>query len=148
LVALLDVNVLVGLVDPEHIHHEAAHAWFLDSCESGWATCPLTENGLVRVVSSPNYPGRRTTVANAIALLATFCERTDHIFWPDSVTIRDPRFRLGRVQGYRQVTDVYLLRLAVENEGCLATFDSGISIDAVTGAKPTQLKVIATGFPP
>jgi uncharacterized protein len=142
LVALLDVNVLVALLDPEHVHHDVAHAWFSESSRSGWATCPLTENGLIRVVSNPKYPGRRTTLRIAAAVLQSFCERDDHAFWPDSISLRDARFRLRHVQGFRQVTDVYLLGLAVEHGGCLATFDSGISVDAVSGAKPTQLTVI------
>lgn len=62
MVALLDVNVLVALFDPAHVHHDAAHAWFGEHCAQGWATCALTENGLVRVLSNPAYPGRRTSL--------------------------------------------------------------------------------------
>jgi hypothetical protein len=143
LVALLDVNVLVALVDPEHVHHDAAHEWFGKSSKSGWATCPLTENGLIRVVSNPKYPGSRTTVRAAATLLSTFCKRSGHVFWEDSVSIRDgSRFRVERVQGYRQLTDVYLLGLAVERDGSLATFDSGVSIASVKGAKAKHLVVI------
>jgi predicted nucleic acid-binding protein len=68
-VTLLDVNVLVALFDPVHVHHEAAHKWFGQNRKSGWATCPLTENGMVRVLSNPAYPGRRTTVHDAIRRL-------------------------------------------------------------------------------
>ena len=80
---LLDVNVLVALFDPSHIHHEAAHAWFGPRREEGWATCPLTENGMVRVLSNPAYPGRRTTVADAVSRLTAFAASGHRKFWPD-----------------------------------------------------------------
>jgi len=144
LAALLDVNVLVALFDADHIHHEAAHDWFAESSRSEWATCPLTENGLIRVVSNPKYPGRRTTVQDATSRLSTFCQSKNHHFWEDAVSLRDvARFRVRHIQGYRQLTDVYLLALAVERDGCLATFDGGISIDSVKGAKSVHLSVIA-----
>jgi len=143
LVALLDVNVLIALFDPEHIHHEAAHDWFLESSESGWATCPLTENGLIRVLSNPRYPGRRTIINDASDRLSTFCRRSDHFFWEDSVSVRDEaRFRPQHIQGYRQLTDVYLLGLAVEHDGSVATFDRGIPIESVTGAESSHLRVV------
>ena len=143
MVALLDVNVLVALFDPEHIHHEAAHDWFAESSRSRWATCPLTENGLIRVVSNPGYPGRHTTIHDASDRLVTFCRRSDHVFWEDSVSMRDEeRFRPEHIQGYRQVTDVYLLGLAVEHDGWVATFDRGIPIASVTGATSSHLRVI------
>ncbi len=133
--ALLDVNVLVALFDPDHIHHETAHVWFESSGRGGFATCPLTENGLVRVVSSPAYPGRQTTVDDARQRLRSFCEREDHVFWPDSVSIRDfELFKSASIQGHRQLTDIYLLALAVANHGALATFDRSIPIAAVAGA--------------
>ncbi len=141
--ALLDVNVLVALFDPEHIHHEAAHDWFAESSRSGWATCPLTENGLIRVLSNPGYPGRHTTIHDASDRLLTLCRGSEHIFWKDSLSMRDERrFRTQHVQGYRQLTDVYLLGLAVEHDGCLATFDRGIPIASVTDAKSSHLRVI------
>jgi len=142
--ALLDVNVLVALFDAGHIHHEAAHAWFAESSPSTWATCPLTENGLIRVVSNPKYPGRRTTVQDATSRLSAFCRNENHHFWEDAVSLRDvSRFRVRHIQGYRQLTDIYLLALAVERDGCLATFDRGIAIDSVKRAQPTHLSVIA-----
>ena len=142
--ALLDVNLLVALFDPEHIHHDAAHRWFGDSRRGRWASCPLTENGLVRIVSSPAYPGRRTTFADAAHRLRLFCEHPDHLFWPDSVTIRDPGlFDTTSIPGYRQITDVYLLALAVANGGALATFDQAISLAAVRGATVDRLVVLS-----
>jgi toxin-antitoxin system PIN domain toxin len=141
--ALLDVNVLVALFDPAHLHHEAAHAWFGRNRTSRWATCPLTENALVRIVSNASYPGRRTTVEDAAARLRTFCSDRHHVFWQDSVSVRDAgRFRWNHVQGHRQLTDVYLLALSVSNEGMLATFYS-ISLKSVQGAETHNLELLA-----
>jgi uncharacterized protein len=143
-IALLDVNLLVALFDPAHLHHEPAHAWFGRNRSARWATCPLTENALVRVLSNAAYPGRRTTVEDAAARLRTFCSDRAHVFWPDSVSVRDPgRFQWKHVQGHRQLTDVYLLALSVSNEGRLATFDSTISLRAVPGAAPHNLELLA-----
>jgi toxin-antitoxin system PIN domain toxin len=142
-IALLDVNVLVALFDPDHLYHDAAHAWFARNRSRGWVTCPLTENALVRILSNAAYPGHRTTLEDAAARLQTFCSDRQHTFWPDSVSIRDPgRLRWSHVQGHRQLTDVYLLALAVSNQGRLATFDSAISLRAVGGAAPQNLELI------
>jgi len=73
MIALLDVNVLVALFDPNHTLHEPAHRWFETERESGWATCPITENGLVRVLSNPKYPGRQTTVRDASSTKSMTC---------------------------------------------------------------------------
>jgi toxin-antitoxin system PIN domain toxin len=143
-IALLDVNVLIALFDPAHVHHEAAHAWFEANGKSLWATCALTENAFVRVLSNPTYPGRGTTMADAVSRLRAFCSAHQHVFWPDSVSLLDgKRFRWNHVQGHRQITDVYLLALVVSRQGRLATFDSTISVRAVEGAKAQNLEVIA-----
>ena len=143
MVALLDVNVLVALFDPSHVHHEAAHAWFSKRREAGWATCPLTENGLLRVVSGTAYPGRRTTLADALSRLRAFRSSGHHEFWSDSVTLTasgsiDPT----RLAGGGQLTDIYLLLLATERSGCLATFDRRIALAAVPSAAPENLDLI------
>ena len=133
--ALLDVNVLIALFDPEHIHHDAAHAWFGGSARGSWATCPLTENGFVRIASNPNYPGRKTTVADAMQRLADFCDSDSHTFWPDSLSLRERDHFIARsIRGHRQITDVYLLSLAKHNGGVLATFDRSIPPSAIPGA--------------
>ena len=143
MIALLDVNVLVALFDPAHVHHDAAHAWFAINRARRWATCALTENALVRVLSSAAYPGRRTTMADAASRLGTFCSDREHIFWEDSISVRDrERFRWNHVQGNRQLTDVYLLALSVSNGGRLATFDSTISLRAVDGAGAKNLELL------
>jgi toxin-antitoxin system PIN domain toxin len=142
--ALLDVNVLVALFDPAHIHHDAAHGWFGVNRKNKWATCPLTENALVRILSNPAYPGSRTMVADAAARLTSFCSESDHLFWPDTQSLRDRgRFRWKHVQGHRQISDVYLLALAVSNHGCLATFDATISPRAIDGAERRHIELIA-----
>lgn len=143
MIALLDVNVLVALFDPAHLHHEAAHAWFGQNRSQQWATCPLTENGLVRVLSNPSYRGARTTIGDAAARLHQFCSEPKHVFWPDSISVRDrEHFRWKYVQGHRQIPDVYLLALSVANEGRLVTFDSAISLRAVEGATVRNLEVL------
>jgi toxin-antitoxin system PIN domain toxin len=142
-VALLDVNVLIALFDPAHVHHEAAHAWLELNREYRWATCALTENALVRVLSTLAYPGRGTTVEDAVSRLRTFCSEREHVFWPNSVSLCDRgRFRWNHVQGHRQITDVYLLALAITNQGRLATFDSTIALRAVEGAQGKNLELI------
>ncbi|HUY26911.1 MAG TPA: TA system VapC family ribonuclease toxin [Candidatus Binataceae bacterium] len=144
MVALLDVNVLIALFDPSHVHHEAAHGWFGKNRKSGWATCALTENAFARVLSNPAYPGSRTTVQDAAARLGTLCSDRQHVFWNDSVSIREEgRFGWSHVQGHRQLTDVYLLALAVAKQARLATFDSTISLRAVDRAEPKNLELIA-----
>ena len=135
MIHLPDVNVLVALFDPEHVHHETAHAWFAPLQESGWATCPLTENGFVRLVSNPAYPGRRTTVGDAVERLRRFTSSEHHAFWPGDVSILDPgAFAAGHLAGHRQVSDAYLLALATRHEGALVTFDRNVPTQAVPGS--------------
>lgn len=148
MVALLDVNVLVALFDPVHTHHEAAHQWFSQNRKAGWATSPITENGLVRVLSNPSYPGRRTTVRDAISRLVAFRESGDHSFWPDSATLCDRLLiHPTHLLGHKQLTDVYLLALAVKNGGCVATFDRSIPLASVAGAGKRHLAVLGAPRP-
>ena len=85
--ALLDVNVLVALFDPDHVHHEAAHEWFAANRGAGWATCPLTESALVRILSNAAYTGVRETPANIVERLKAFCASGGHAFWADEISI-------------------------------------------------------------
>jgi len=140
---LLDVNVLVALFDPHHIHHDAAHDWFADHREAGWATCPLTENGFVRVISHPSYGAAGERAATAVERLRTFCASGGHQFWRDAVSLRDELFDLSRAAGAKQLTDIYLLALAVNRKGRLATFDRSIPLGAVRGASKDSLLVIS-----
>lgn len=144
-VALLDINVLVALFDSEHVHHDLAHDWFVDHHDRGWATCPVTENGFVRVVSNPKYQADVVRPAVAADQLRMFCGSRHHQFWNLNFSITDAsRFALGHARGHAQLVDVYLLALAKEMNGTLATFDRGIPLSAVPGARAEHLTFIAT----
>jgi len=125
---LLDVNVLIALTWPHHVHHNAARAWFAGVRGNGWATCPLTEAGFVRVSCNPSAVKRSVTVFDAMALLGRLRRLESHAFWAmdHSVTALPPGI-LSRIQGYRQITDAVLLGLAAQRGGRLATFDTGMA---------------------
>jgi hypothetical protein len=143
-VALLDVNVLVALFDPDHVHHELAHDWFAENRAHGWATCPMTEAGFVRVLSNPAYGGPALRPAELVLLLAKFRGSGHHSFWTDDVSFSDVEvFDAAMLAGHRQVTDVYLLALACSHKSRLATFDRSIPWKAVRGATRDHLCVIA-----
>jgi toxin-antitoxin system PIN domain toxin len=145
-IALLDINVLVALFDADHIHHDLAHDWFADHHENGWATCPVTVSGFIRVVSNPKYQSDAVRPALAADQLRMFCGSRHHRFWPAALSLTDEsRFALGAARGYGQITDVYLLALAKEMNGALTTFDRTIPIAAVKGARSEHL--IAITFP-
>jgi len=140
--ALLDVNLLIALLQPDHVHHESAHRWWSANRSEGWASCPLTQNGFVRIVSQPRYPKPMST-ASALDVLAEQIIDTDHAFWPDDISLLDPgKFDFDHILGPKQLTDIYLLALAIENGGRLATFDRTIPIRAVRGAEPRHLAAI------
>lgn len=142
--SLLDVNVLVALFNPAHTHHDTAHDWFADHRSLGWATCPITENGFVRVLSNPASGSSITRPAALVALLRSFCQSPEHEFWPDILSLSDEAvFDLSCVGSHRHLTDVYLLGLATKHRGQLVTFDRSIPVKAVIGAKATTLAVIA-----
>jgi len=142
-IALLDINILVALMDEDHVHHQLAHDWFEDNKEAGWASCPLSENGLLRVFSNPAFIDPPVPLPDLIGLLKRFYERSAHHFWADDISLRDPAvFLMTAVRGYRQLTDVYLLGLAVKHRGKFVTFDSGVPLGAVVGAKREHLEVI------
>ena len=141
--ALLDVNVLIALLDAAHIAHRAAHAWLACEIHHGWASCPLTQNGCVRILSQPAYPAHLPTAAVA-ERLAQAASHSAHHFWPDDVNALQPGvIDWQRVLGHRQMTDVYLLALAVRHGGRLVTFDARIDVAAVPGARPEQLVGLA-----
>lgn len=146
MIHLLDVNLLVALFDPAHLHHEIAHAWFAAVGRAAWATCPLTENGVLRVLSNPAYPGRRTTLADAADRLHRFEASGGHAFWPDEVSVLDSAaIDAKHLSGHREITDAYLLATAVRRGGRLATFDRGVRLAAVKGATPSHVCVVGGG---
>ena len=140
--ALLDVNVLLALMDRDHIHHQPALAWWRSERDNGWASCPLTQNGFVRIVCQGHYPGR-PTAAEAIEQLRLQLGEPSHEFWPDDISITDATLLdRSRILGPKQITDVYLLGLAVKNGGRFVTFDRAIPLAAVRGAAPRQLVML------
>jgi uncharacterized protein len=144
-VALLDVNVLVSLFDPDHVHHDVAHDWFADRGASGWATCPLTENGFLRVAGRVARAREFVSVSALIDVLRRFCSSSAHEFWSDDASLLDERsFNAALARGHQQLTDVYLLGLAVKHKGVLATFDQHIALAAVNGARREHLALITS----
>ena len=138
---LLDVNVLISLVDPAHLQHDQAHDWFARVGKRRFATCPMTENGLIRIVGHPKYPnspGPPSAVARSLAAIRAL---QGHHFWPDKISIADESFvDSARLTKHSKVTDTYLLALAQANGGRLASMDQRMAVDAVTnGASSLEL---------
>lgn len=131
---LLDVNVLVALIDPAHIQHDAAHDWFARQGKKSWATCPLTENGVMRIVGHVRYPNSPGTPAAVAQVMSGLCALPGHAFWPDDISLLDTKkLDASRLLNSAQVTDSYLLALACTHGGKLATFDRRLVVDAVRG---------------
>jgi uncharacterized protein len=140
--ALLDVNVLIALLDSDHTSHGVAMSWFAKHAREGWASCPITQNGCVRVMSNPGYPNPLPVQA-VMKHLADACEADVHEFWPDEVSLLDTdAFDSTRIHGPRQLTDIYLLGLAVAHAGRFVTFDAGIPLAAVRKAATHNLVVL------
>jgi uncharacterized protein len=142
--ALLDINFLIALLDADHVFHKRAHVWWAANADSGWASCPLTENGVVRIMCNRGYSQRIQLVpSELIRLLDSFAANTDHEFWPDELSLRDKsHFIAERIHGSRQVTDIYLLGLATSRGARLVSFDESIPLSAVTAAKSRNLAVV------
>jgi toxin-antitoxin system PIN domain toxin len=140
--ALLDVNVLIALLDASHVSHRDAMAWFAANAARGWASCPITQNGCLRIMSSAGYPNARSVAAIAARLRDATADPV-HEFWSDDVSIlNDASVDLSRVHGPRQLTDLYLLALAVRHGGRLVTFDRAIATSAVRDVEAAQLVVL------
>lgn len=136
MIALLDVSVLIALIDPAHTEHLTAHAWFAREHQAGWATCPLTENGALRILSNPKYPNSPGAPAQVLPALHSLLSQPGHAFWPDDISLLGDRLiAQDRLLTSGQLTDTYLLALAVSNGGRLATFDRRLAPDAVKGGK-------------
>jgi hypothetical protein len=140
--ALLDVNVLIALLDGAHVHHVRANAWLERNLEDGWASCPITQNGCIRIVSQPAYPNAKSAAAVA-RRLAEAATQQWHEFWADDISLLEPGLLdWSIVLGSRQVTDAYLLALAARRGGRFVTFDGGIDLKVVRGATPASLVVL------
>ena len=142
---LLDVNVLIALIDPTHVGHDAAHRWFGAKGAAAWATCPLTENGVIRILGHPKYPNSAGSPAAVAPIVGRLRTLPGHVFWCDDLSLLgsvlvDPT----QIMTPAQVTDTYLLALAVANDGQLATFDRRLSSTAVRRGR-AALHVIEAG---
>lgn len=140
--ALFDVNFLIALLDVDHVYHGAARDWLARNIQHGWASCPLTQNGCVRILAQSAYPGS-IVPSEAAALLHDATSTKHHHFWPDDVSVLgDGVLDWQHLLGARQITDAYLLALAVRHKGRLVTFDRNVPLAAVHGAVAKHLIVI------
>ena len=137
---MLDVNVLIALLDTDHVAHKTALDWFSANAPHGWASCPITQNGCLRIMSGSRYSGTKPMHDVATRLRGMTDERV-HEFWPDNITLLNSEtVDMQRILGPGQLTDVYLLALAVSHGGRFVTLDKSIAISAVRGA--TQAHVV------
>ena len=142
--ALLDINVIIALLDAKHAMNGPACAWLTQHQAGGWASCPITQNGVIRIMSQPSFPNHQTTAAIA-ARLAEACSHPSHQFWEGGISLLDSNhLDWARLLGPRQITDAYLLAVAVANDGCLVTFDRRITHDLVPRASKQQIAVIGS----
>jgi uncharacterized protein len=131
---LLDVNILIALLDEAHAFHAKASEWFLDGGRDSWATCPITENGLIRVMSNPRYGNWGSGPHDILALFTELRRSGRHEFWPDAISLSDPKiFNLRQTQNAKSITDIYLLGLAMTKNAKLATYDRHVNAGAVIG---------------
>ena len=137
---LLDVNVLLALCDPTHLHHASALDWFTPVAKTGWATCPITENGFVRIQSSAKYPNSSGSVAASLAMLLGLKSVGKHKFISDSVSLTAALPAEFAMTG-SQVTDVYLLSLAVHSKAKFASFDRAVPVQLITGGKQALVTI-------
>lgn len=137
---LLDVNVLIALAWPSHLHHPDAHAWFGRARKAGFRTCPLTQTGFVRISSNPKFTPDAVTPADALALLERITALPFHEFWPDDLSLREALTGQRLLVGHRQITDAYLLALAARRGGALATFDRAVL--SLTGVKTGTVELL------
>lgn len=139
---LLDINVLLALLDSDHVDHGRAHDWLEEEIDAGWASCAITENGFVRIISQPRYPSP-VSPTEAIDLLGRACGSDHHEFWSCDVSLLDERVvDRSRLHGPRQVTDAYLLALATAHGGRFITFDRSVSLSSVHGASEDHITVL------
>lgn len=141
-VVLLDVNVLIALGDPYHIHHDRVQDWFHQEKARAWATCPLTENGFLRILGNPAYKDSPGTPDELRPVLSAICSAPGHQFWPDDLSLRDHR-RHSSLPASRNLTDHYLLSLAVHRKGRLASLDQRIDPLLIHGGSKAYLVIPA-----
>ncbi len=140
--ALLDVNVLLALLDADHVDHALARHWLATEIQQGWASCAVTQNGFVRIISQPRYPSP-VPPAEAIRRLRLATNTPHHEHWNcESSLLDETLVDPSRLHGPRQVTDVYLLALAAAHGGRFVTFDRTIPLSAARRAEPRNLVIL------
>lgn len=140
---LLDTNLLIALLWPSHERHDLAVKWFVRHRAKGWATCPITQAGFVRIVSNPAFSRDAVQPREAVHVLSANTAAQDHAFWPDEIPVAEAVAFTGiRLMGHQQVTDAYLLGLAIRRGGVLATLDQRIA--ALTETKSDERKALET----
>jgi uncharacterized protein len=143
--ALLDVNVWIALIDPAHPHHDVAQNWF-GRYEGGFSSCPIVQNGVLRIMANPSYDSGddgQYTYPMLFDLYKTSINKVNHEFWPDDVSLLNPQhFNHDTIHSHKQLTDIYLLGLAVAHGGCLVTFDRHIALSHAVGASKRNLIVL------
>jgi toxin-antitoxin system PIN domain toxin len=140
---LLDTNLLIALLWPSHQQHDLAVRWFTSHRGHGWATCPFTQAGFVRIVSNPAFSRDAVQPREAIQVLSANTAAKDHEFWPGELPVAGAVAFAGvRLMGHQQVTDAYLLGLAISRRGVLATLDKGIA--ALTEPRAQERKALET----
>ena len=140
--ALLDVNVLIALLDSDHTSHAVAFHWFKEHAGEGWASCPITQNGCIRIMANPSYPNT-LPIQSVMKRLVDACGDDVHEFWFDDASLLDLKtIDSTRIHGPRQLTDIYLLSLAVRHDGRFVTFDTAIPLASVRNAKAHHLVVL------
>lgn len=140
--SLLDINVLIALMDSNHVLHSSAIRWISQHGKNGWASCPITQNGCLRIMAQPNYPNPRPIQAIR-ERLSQACAGQFHEFWPDDISLlEDSRFDSEKLHGPKQLTDIYLLALAVRHGGRFVTFDGAMTKEAVNGIDQASLVIL------
>lgn len=141
---LPDVNVLVGWLWPRHQTHAAATAWMSSIRNEAWSTCPITEMGFLRIVTSPSFSPLAPRWKEAAETLHTETHKNPmHLFWPDSLPLLKIDQQFGsRIQGHNQITDAYLLALAMHHQGRMVTFDYRMASLAPKGSQEENALVI------
>lgn len=141
---LFNVNVLIAIADPEHVFHHAIHRWLTETPDKTWASCSITENGMVRVLTQAAYRSGARSATEAVATLRQMKEATPwrHVFWAEELSMTDSQaIYAERIAGAKQVTDVYLAALALRNAGRLVTFDSRVPWQAVASGTARLIEI-------
>lgn len=140
---LLDVNVLIALIDPQHVHHDRAHDWFAVARQRGWLSSPTTQNGVLRIVSHPRYANHQP-MRTVLDALGSLLADEHHRFVPDSLSLvaeMNGGILTRIIATSAQITDTYLLALATANDARLATFDEQLDPSFVVGGDERLLTV-------